>query len=50
MCIRDRLGDLKVPMHREGIAELFEDKSVQLSMQLDLDRIGFYTDKLNKLE
>ena len=45
-----KLGDLKVPMHREGIAELFEDKSVQLSMQLDLDRIEFYTDKLNKLE
>ena len=27
-----KLGDLKVPMHREGIAEQFDDEAVQLSM------------------
>ena len=37
-------------VNRDGIAERFDDPSVQKSIQLDLNLIGFYDQQLSKVE
>lgn len=45
-----RFTDLRAIQNHDGIRELFDDPGVQLSIDLDLERIEFYNSKLTKLE
>jgi len=42
--------DLRAIKNHEGIREQFDDVGVQLSIEVDLERIEFYNQKLTKLE
>jgi len=42
--------DLRQAANRDGIAERFPDASVQKSIELDLNLIGFYDQQLSKVE
>ena len=42
--------NLRYAFNREGVAERFNDKSVQKSIELDLALIGFYDEQLSKVE
>jgi len=42
--------DLHHVCHRDGIAERFSDPSVQKSIELDLNLMGFYDQQLSKVE
>ena len=42
--------DLRYASNREGIKECFSDPSVQMSIELDLNLIGFYDKQLAKAE
>ncbi len=42
--------DLRRVVNRDGIAERFHDPSVQKSIELDLNLIGFYDQQLSKVE
>ena len=43
-------GDLKYTKHRQALRTITTDQSVQYSINLDLNRIGFYDTELAKLE
>ncbi len=45
-----RVTDLRVAKNHDGIRDLFDDKGVQLSIDLDFESIVYYNEKLSKLE